>query len=76
MLYRNMDGKQRATDNKKRLLEAPKCAHPLWVRNNFSLEVSLCSNIHVFSVGKPSHVTSTRRGWDGLVNQWYMLTVN
>ena len=34
---------------KKRLLEAPKCAHPLSVRSNFSLEVSLCSNIQVFS---------------------------
>ena len=42
----------------------------------FSLEVSLCSNIQVFSVGKPSHITSTRGGWDGSVNWLYMLTVN
>ena len=66
MLYCNMDGKQRTTDTiKKRRLEAPKCRHPLSVRSNFSLEVSLCSNIQAFSVGKPSHLTSMRGGWDG-----------
>ena len=77
MSYCNMDGRHKTTDTiKKRRLEAPKCAQPLSVRSNFSLEVSLCSNIQVFSVGKPSHITSTRGGWDGSVNWWYMLTVN
>ena len=69
MSYYNMDGRHKTTDTiKKRRLEAPKCAQPLSVRSNFSLEVSLCSNIQVFSVGKPSHITSTRGGWDGSVN--------
>ena len=76
MSYCNMDGRHKTTDTiKKRRLEAPKCAQPLSVRSNFSLEVSLCSNIQVFSVGK-LYITSTRRGWDGSVNWWYMLTVN
>ena len=49
MSYCNMDGRHKTTDtiNKKRL-EAPKCAQPLSERSNFSLEVSLCSNIQVF----------------------------
>ena len=77
MSYCNMDGRHKTTDTiKKRRLEAPKCAQPLSVRSNFSLEVSLCSNIQVFSVGKPSHITLTRGGWNTLVNWWYMLTVN
>ena len=77
MSYCNMDGRHKTTDTiKKRRLEAPKCAQPLSVRSNFSLEVSLCSNIQVFSVGKPWHITSTREGWNGSVNWWYMLTVN
>ena len=77
MSYCNMDGRHKTTDTiKKRRLEAPKCAQPLSVRSNFSLEVSLCSNIQVFSVGKPSHITSARGGLDGSVNWWYMLTVN
>ena len=50
----------KATDNKNRRLEAPKCAQPLSVRSNFSLGVSLCSNIQVFSVGKVSHIASTK----------------
>ena len=67
--YFNMDGRHKTTDTiKKRRLEAPKCAQPLSVRSNFSLEVSLCSNIQVFSIGKPSQITSTRGGWDGSVN--------
>ena len=62
MSYYNMDGRHKTTDAiKKRRLEAPKCAQPLSVRNNFSLEVSLCSNIQVFSVDNPSHITPTRR---------------
>ena len=65
MSYCNMDGRHKTTDTiKKRRLEAPKCAQPLLVRSNFSLEVSLCSNIQVFSVGKPSHITPTTGGWD------------
>ena len=69
MSYCNMDRKHKTTDTiKMRRLEAPKCAQPLSVRSNFSLEVSLCSNIQVFSVGKPSHITSTRGGWGGSVN--------
>ena len=65
MSYCNMDGKHKTTDTiKRRRLEAPKCAQPLLVRSNFSLEVSLCSNIQVFSVGKPSHITPTTGGWD------------
>ena len=75
--YCNMNGRHKTTDTiKKRHLEAPKCAQPLRVRSNFSLEVSLCSNIQVFSVGKTSHIVSTRGSWDGSVNWWYMLTVN
>ena len=61
MSYCNMDGRHKTTDTiKKRRLEAPKCAQPLSVRSNFSLEVSLCSNIQVFSVGKLSHIKPTR----------------
>ena len=72
-----MDGRHKMTDTiKKRRLEAPKCAQPLSLRSNLSLEVSLCFNIQFFSVGKPSHITSTRGAWDGSVNWWYMLTVN
>ena len=45
----NMDGRHKTTDTiKKWRLEAPKSAQPLSVRSNFSLEVSLCSNIQVF----------------------------
>ena len=77
MPYCHMDGRHKTTDTiKKRRLEAPKCAQPPPVRNNFSLEVSLCSNIKFFSVGKPSHITSTRGSWDRSVSWWYMLTVN
>ena len=69
MSYCNMDGRHKTTDTiKRRRLEAPKCAQPLLVRSNFSLEVSLCSNIQVFSVGKPSHITPTRGGLDGSMN--------
>ena len=69
MSYCNMDGRHKTTDTiKKRRLEAPKCAQPLSVRSNFNLEVSVCSKIQVFSVGKPSHITSARGGWDGSVN--------
>ena len=61
MSYCNMDGRHKTTDTiKKRRLEAPKCAQPLLVRSNFSLEVSLCSNTQVFSDDKPSQITSTR----------------
>ena len=68
MSYCNMDGKHKTTDTiKKRRLEAPKCAQPLSVRSNFSLEVSLCSKSQVFSVGKP-HIISIRGGWDGSVS--------
>ena len=68
MSYGNMDGRYKTTDTiKKRRLEAPTCGQPLSVRSTFSLEVSLCSNIQFFSVGKPSHITSTRDGWDGSV---------
>ena len=64
-----MDGRHKTTDTiKKKRLEAPKCAQLLSVRSKFSLEVSLCSNIQVFSVGTPSHITSTKGGWDGSVN--------
>ena len=77
MSYCNKDGRHKTTDTtKKRLLEAPKYAQPLSVRSNFSLEVSLCSNIQVFSVGKHWHITSTRGCRDGSLNWWYMLTVN
>ena len=49
MSYCNMDGRHKMTDTtKKRRLEGPKYAQPLSVRSNFSLEVSLCSNIQVF----------------------------
>ena len=69
MSYCNMDGRHKTTDTiNKRSLEAPKCAQPSSVRTNFSLEVSLCSNIQVFSVGKPAHIKSTRGGLDGSVN--------
>ena len=61
---------------KRRRLEAPKCVQPLLVRNNLSLEVSLCSSIQSFSFAKPSRITQTRGGWDGSVNWWYMLTVS
>ena len=75
--YCSMDGRHKTIDTiKQRRLEVPKCAQPLSVRRNFSLEVSLCSNVLSFSVGKPSHITSTREGWDGSVNWSYMLTVN
>ena len=64
-----MDVRHETTDTiKKRRLEAPKCGQSLSVRSNFSLDVSLCSNIQVFTVGKPSHITSTRGDWDGSVN--------
>ena len=57
MSYCNVDGRHETTDTiKKKRLEAPKSAEPLSVRSNFSLEVSLCSNIQVFQVGKPSHI--------------------
>ena len=69
MSYCNMDGRNKTADTiTKRRLEAPKGAQPLLVTSNFSLEVSLCSNIQVFSVGKLSHITSTRRDWDVSVN--------
>ena len=70
--YCNMDGRHETADNKKELFRAPKCTQPLSVRGNFSLEVSLCISLfsfcQVFSVGKPSHITSTRRGWEVAVN--------
>ena len=45
MSYCKMDGRHKTTDTlKKTRLEAPKCAQPLSVRSNFSLEVFLCSN--------------------------------
>ena len=60
MSYCNMDGRHKTTDTiKKRRSEGPKCTQLLSVRSNFSLEFSLCS------VGKPLHITSTRRGCDG-----------
>ena len=63
MSYCNMDGRHKTTDTiKKRRLEAPKCAQPLSVRSNFSLEVSLCSNIQVFSVGKTFTYYFNKRG--------------
>ena len=69
MSYCKMDGRHKTTSTiKKRRFEAPKCAEPLSVRSNFSLEVSISPNNQVFSVGKPSHITSTRGGWDGSVN--------
>ena len=75
--FYNMDGIHKTTDTiKKRHFESPQCAESLSIRNNFKLEVSPCFNIQVFSVGKPSHITPTRRGLDGSVNWWYMLTVN
>ena len=58
-----MDGRHNTTGTIKKE-ETTKCAQPLSVRNNFSCEVSLCSNIQVLSVGKPSHIMPTRRGWD------------
>ena len=61
---------------KRRRLEAPKCVQPLSIRNNLSLEVSLCSSIQSFSFAKLSRITQTRGGWDGSVNWWYMLTVS
>ena len=68
MSYCNMDGKHKTTDTtKKRRLETPKFAQPLSVRSNFSLGVSLCSNIQFFSVGTPLHITSTRGAWGGSV---------
>ena len=49
MSYCNMDGRHKTTDTiKKKHLEVPKCVQPLLERSNFSLEVSLCSNIQVF----------------------------
>ena len=57
MSYCNMDGRHKTTGKIKRRLESPKCAQPVSVRNSFSSEVSLCSNIQVFPVGKPSHIT-------------------
>ena len=61
MSYCNMDGRHKTTDTiKKRRLEAPKCAQPLSVRSNFSLEVSLCSNIQVFSWQTFTHYVSKR----------------
>ena len=73
MSYYNMDGRHETTDAiKKRRLEAPKCAQLLSVRNNFSLEVSHCSNIQVFSVGNSSHITPTR-GRLGRVSQLMIL---
>ena len=77
MSHCNMGGRHKTTDTIKKIcLETPKCAQPLLVRSNFSLEVSLCSNSQVFSVGKPSHITSIRGGWDGSVRWLYMVTVN
>ena len=66
MSYYNMDGRHKTTGTikRERRLEVPKCAQLLSVRNNFSWEVSLSSNIQVFSVDKPSHITPTREGWD------------
>ena len=50
MSYCNIDGRHKTTETiKKRLFEAPKYAQLLSVRSNFSLEVSICSNIQVFS---------------------------
>ena len=69
MSYCHMNGRHKTTDTiKKRCLEGPKYAQPLWVRSDFSLEVSLCSNIQVFSVSKRSHIMSAREAWDGSVN--------
>ena len=50
-------------------MEALKCALPLSVSNNFSLEASLCSNIHiqVLSVSEPPYITITREGWEGVI---------
>ena len=63
MWYCNMDGKHKMTDTtKRRRLDVPKCAQSLPVRSNFSLEVSLCSNIQVFSVGKTFTYYFNKRG--------------
>ena len=64
MSYCNMDGRHKTTDTiKKRRLEAPKCAQPLSVRSNFSLEVSLCSNILSFLSWQTfTHVNKRRLG--------------
>ena len=76
MSYCNMDGKHKTTDTIKKRRSTKVCTAIISVRSNFSLGVSLYSNIQVFSVGKPSHITSTKVGWGGSVNWWYMLTVN
>ena len=76
MSYCNMDGKHKTTDTIKKRRSTKVCTAIISVRSNFSLGVSLYSNIQVFSVGKPSHITSTKLGWGGSVNWWYMLTVN
>ena len=49
-------------------MEAVKCALPLSVSNDFSLEAFLYSNIHiqVFSVGETPHIIITREGWEGV----------
>ena len=61
MSYYFMDGRHKTTDTiKKRHLEAPKYAQPTSLRSNFSLEVSLSSNIQVYLVGKPSHYVNKR----------------
>ena len=65
MSYCNMDGKHKTTDTiKKRRLEAPKCAQPLSVRSNFSLEVSLCSKSQVFFSWQTTYYINKRGlGW-------------
>ena len=59
-----MDERHKTTDK----LKKEKCALPLLIINNFSLEASLCSNIHiqVFSVSEAPHITITREGWEGI----------
>ena len=62
MSYCNRGGRNKTEDTiKKRRLEAPKCAQPLSVRSNFSLEVSLRSNIQVnFSWQTFTHYVNKR----------------
>ena len=72
-----MDGRHKTTGTiKKRRLEAPKCAQPLSVRNNFSWGVSLCFNIQFFSVGKLHTLRQQEGAGKWSINWWYMLTVN
>ena len=58
--YYNMDGRhETAGTTKKTRLEAPKCAQPLLVRNDFSLEASLCCN-KIFSWQAFTHYSNKR----------------